>query len=201
MKVVNEFAACIGGLREIQITSMPVACVTVQLAGFDLFAALQRKPLKEEDICASETPRIEAAISESIDNLKELWERFWRAEPKMAEFEWDVHNPTFWFLPREEVMNCSEKALPRMQELRHEGKLVRKRINLVGAFNGDPSMEEVVFVSHRWEHPDRPDQKGVQLQAIREYLSTHPKVKYVWFECVHRPSMGASAHEHAPCSA
>ena len=187
LKIVNELAACVRGLGEIQIAYMPMAYVSLQLAGVDLFAALQRRPLKETDLCASKE-ELDAGVNGIFQELIELGNRFSRAEPKMAEFEWDVHNPTFWFLPREEVLSCSEKALPRMQELRRDNKLVKKRVNLIKAFMGDPSMEEVVFVSHRWEHPDRPDQKGVQLKAICEYLATHPKIKYVWFECVLCPA-------------
>ena len=45
-------------------------------------------------------------------------DKFWDAEPIIAEKQWDVHNPTLWFLPANEARSCKEKVLPRMQELR-----------------------------------------------------------------------------------
>ena len=36
----------------------------------------------------------------------------------------------------------------------------------------------------RWEDKAEPDGEGAQLRCIQEYLRTHPKVRYVWYECV-----------------
>ena len=44
------------------------------------------------------------------------------------------------------------------------------------------NIKDVLFVSHRWEEPGRPDVNGVQLQAIKEYLKEHPEIKWVWFD-------------------
>ena len=43
-------------------------------------------------------------------------------------------------------------------------------------------IKDILFVSHRWEEPGRPDVNGVQLQAIQEYLKTHPEIMWVWFD-------------------
>jgi hypothetical protein len=44
------------------------------------------------------------------------------------------------------------------------------------------NIKDVLFVSHRWEEPGRPDVNGMQLQAIKEYLKEHPDIKWVWFD-------------------
>ena len=44
------------------------------------------------------------------------------------------------------------------------------------------NIKDVLFVSHRWEEPGRPDVDGVQLEKIKEYLKEHPEIKWVWFD-------------------
>jgi len=43
-------------------------------------------------------------------------------------------------------------------------------------------IDDILFISHRWEEPGRPDVDGKQLQAIQEYLREHHKIKWVWFD-------------------
>jgi hypothetical protein len=43
-------------------------------------------------------------------------------------------------------------------------------------------INDILFISHRWEEPGRPDVDGKQLQAIQEYLREHPEIKWVWFD-------------------
>ena len=33
----------------------------------------------------------------------------------------------------------------------------------------------------RWEQPDEPDTKGLQLATLKRYLVDHPKVSFAWF--------------------
>jgi hypothetical protein len=43
-------------------------------------------------------------------------------------------------------------------------------------------IKDILFVSHRWEEPGRPDVNGVQLEAIKAYLEKHPEIEWVWFD-------------------
>ena len=43
-------------------------------------------------------------------------------------------------------------------------------------------IKDILFVSHRWEEPGRPDVDGEQLKAIQAYLEVHPEIKWVWFD-------------------
>ena len=37
------------------------------------------------------------------------------------------------------------------------------------------------MISHRWFKPSHPDDEGVQLRAIQDYLNKNRHVRYVWF--------------------
>jgi hypothetical protein len=72
--------------------------------------------------------------------------------------------------------------LPPMQELRKVGHLEKITIRLFDAFNGEGVINNILFVSHRWEEPCRPDFNGVQLEAIKAYLKRHHEIEWVWFD-------------------
>ena len=38
------------------------------------------------------------------------------------------------------------------------------------------------MISHRWGAPEHPDPQGVQMRALKEYLLSHPKVRWVWYD-------------------
>jgi hypothetical protein len=63
-------------------------------------------------------------------------------------------------------------------------KLAEEKAAAEKATNGIRTVQikNILFVSHRWEEFGRPDVNGVQLQAIQEYLITHPEIKWVWFD-------------------
>jgi hypothetical protein len=71
-----------------------------------------------------------------------------------------------------------------------EGEVAPKKPVEVGlaevglAANGNEMVQikNILFVSHRWEEPGRPDVDGVQLEAIQAYLEEHPEIKWVWFD-------------------
>eukprot|EP00900_Chrysochromulina_parva_P001916 jgi/Chrpa1/11725/Chrysochromulina_OHIO_Genome00021304-RA len=102
--------------------------------------------------------------------------------------EWDDDAPSFYFIPAEWVRSCSTRSLPRMQELREDGHLTKKKIPLASAFRepafrgGGGIMKNILFVSHRWEEKSQPDEKGEQLKAIKAYLDSHTDIKWVWFD-------------------
>jgi hypothetical protein len=77
-----------------------------------------------------------------------------------------------------------------MQALRDVGHLEKIHIPLSDAFNGmafsasidKKEIKDILFVSHRWEEPGRPDVDGVQLEAIKEFLQEHTEISWVWFD-------------------
>ncbi len=116
----------------------------------------------------------ERELQKAIDDLK---------NHENPEEKWEEHVPFFYFLSAEYVCEqCAEKSLPRMQTLRHAGKLKKMKIPLVDAFRGEGIIKKILFVSHRWEEPDQPDVNGVQLGAIQAFLKKHDEIEWVWFD-------------------
>jgi hypothetical protein len=128
------------------------------------------------------------AIALNFDMLKKiLAQKKAEQELKKAKEElkktWNEHAPFFYFLKAKYVREeCAEKSLPRMQTLRHAGKLKKMKIPLVDAFRGEGIIKNILFVSHRWEEPEQPDVYGEQLKAIDEYLDKHRDIEWVWFD-------------------
>eukprot|EP00900_Chrysochromulina_parva_P009808 jgi/Chrpa1/18829/Chrysochromulina_OHIO_Genome00026532-RA len=112
-------------------------------------------------------------LQKAIDDLKN--------HPSPEE-KWEEHAPFFHFLPRHVVLECKTQSLPNMQALRDVGLLEKKKIKLIDAFNGVGDINNILFVSHRWEEPGQPDVDGAQLKAIKAYLEAHPEIKWVWFD-------------------
>jgi hypothetical protein len=141
----------------------------------------------------------EGQEQKAIDELKTKMRQMKRNEKTgEMEREWSDAAPYFWFVPAQIVLECRTRSLPPMQKLRDVGHLEKKRIPLSDAFNqaagneaqgiafGDGidafKIKDILFVSHRWEEPGRPDVNGVQLEAIKAYLEKHPDIKWVWFD-------------------
>eukprot|EP00900_Chrysochromulina_parva_P014567 jgi/Chrpa1/23110/Chrysochromulina_OHIO_Genome00005157-RA len=119
----------------------------------------------------------------AIDELKTKMRQMKKNEKTgKMECEWSDEAPYFYFVPARVVLDCQTRSLPPMQELRDVGHLEKITIRLIDAFNGEGIIKEILFVSHRWEEPGRPDVNGVQLQAIKAYLEKHPDIKWVWFD-------------------
>eukprot|EP00900_Chrysochromulina_parva_P018416 jgi/Chrpa1/26576/Chrysochromulina_OHIO_Genome00013222-RA len=96
--------------------------------------------------------------------------------------EWSDEAPYFYFIPAQHVRDCKTRSLPYMQALHEVGHLDVIQIRLVDAFNREGVIKYILFVSHRWEEPGRPDVDGVQLEAIKAYLEKHPEIKWIWFD-------------------
>ena len=110
-----------------------------------------------------------------------------RAIKELRRQGWDDDAPSFYFLPAEFVRECRTKSLPRMQTLRDLGHLKKMKIPLASAFRAPAFhvggiMANILFVSHRWEVPSKPDLEGVQLAAIKAYLEVYPGIEWVWFD-------------------
>jgi hypothetical protein len=107
---------------------------------------------------------------------------------------WNPQKPVFYFLPRATVLGASSKQLGRMQELRDSLQLVKLAIDLNEAFQGKGLIENILFVSHRWEASSTPDETGAQLEALQAHLMAHPEIQYVWFDYSCMPQRSESAH-------
>ncbi|KOO30894.1 trafficking protein particle complex 8 [Chrysochromulina tobinii] len=82
--------------------------------------------------------------------------------------------------------------------LRNVGHLKKIRIPLGDAFHGVGIINHILFVSHRWEEPSRPDVDGVQLEAIKMYLEAHPDIKWVWFDYSSMPQSNYGIDDRTP---
>jgi hypothetical protein len=105
---------------------------------------------------------------------------------------WNSHKPTFYFSPRAAVLGATTTQLKRMQELRDSQQLVKMAVDLNEAFQGKGLIQNILFVSHRWEDAATPDETGAQLAALKAHLRAHPEVQYVWFDyaCMPQRSSG-----------
>jgi len=104
-----------------------------------------------------------------------------KAIDKLKE-DWSDEAPYFYFIPAQAVRDCKTRSLPPMQALRDVGHLKLIKISLVEAFSGLGVINSILFVSHRWEEPGRPDVNGVQLKAIQAFLEKHDEIEWVWFD-------------------
>jgi MYXO-CTERM domain-containing protein len=117
-----------------------------------------------------------------------------RKEAQKRPAWWNPHKPGFYFLPRAAVLGASSKQLGRMQELRDSLQLVKLAIDLNEAFQGKGLIENILFVSHRWEDSMTPDETGAQLAALQAHLRAHPEIHYIWFDYACMPQRSGSAH-------
>ena len=108
---------------------------------------------------------------------------------------WNSHKPTFYFLPRAAVLGATATQLKRMQELRDSKLLEKMAVDLNDAFQGTGLIQNILFVSHRWEDWATPDETGAQLAALQAHLRAHPDVQYIWFDyaCMPQRSSGCPA--------
>jgi hypothetical protein len=107
---------------------------------------------------------------------------------------WSPHKPTFYFLSRAAVLSATATQLKRMQELRDSKLLEKMAVDLNEAFQGKGLVQNVLFVSHRWEDSATPDETGAQLAALKAHLMAHPEVQYIWFDYACMPQRSESAH-------
>ena len=74
---------------------------------------------------------------------------------------WNSHKPTFYFLPRAAVLGATATQLKRMQELRDSKLLEKMAVDLNDAFQGTGLIQNILFVSHRWEDWATPDETAL----------------------------------------
>jgi hypothetical protein len=125
----------------------------------------------------------ESEEQKAIEELKKKMRQMKKNEKTgEMECEWSDEVPYFYFIPAQHVRDCKTRSLPYMQALRDSGHLETIQIRLVDAFNREGVIKYILFVSHRWEDPGRPDVDGVQLEAIQAYLQDHEDIKWIWFD-------------------
>ena len=78
---------------------------------------------------------------------------------------WNSHKPTFYFLPRAAVLGATATQLKRMQELRDSKLLEKMAVDLNDAFQGTGLIQNILFVSHRWEDWATPDETALHACA------------------------------------
>ena len=91
---------------------------------------------------------------------------------------------TFFVLSASFVLSYRDgETLPDFQALRraHPEALQALTCSEMKAYRGEYT-HKYLAISHRWEHQDQPDSKGVQAQAVKEYLRKHPEIEGVWYD-------------------
>ena len=133
-----------------------------------------------------------ACIFRLLDSARRTVDGILADPAEATKKAWDPHKPTFYFMPRAAVLSASAKQLRRMQETRDSFELVKLAVDLNEAFQGMGLIQNVLFVSHRWEDSATPDETGAQLAALKAHLRAHPEVQYVWFDyaCMPQRSSG-----------
>ena len=78
--------------------------------------------------------------------------------------------------------------------IEHPDGLVTRFLTLKGAVLGEYA-RDILAVSHRWEHPAKPDVLGTQAEALREHLEAHPEIMLVWYDYTCMPQGKRTAEE------
>ena len=121
-----------------------------------------------------------------IADAKQLWERANQAIQR-AEDELIVQQVCpFWFL-RAHVITAPGTKLWKMDPhqtllTEHPDWFELMDIDFVGA-SRKRYETKFCIVSHRWEKAEEPDPNGKQWAKIKEYLTEHKEIEYVWIEC------------------
>lgn len=90
---------------------------------------------------------------------------------------------SFWFVDAQALRRSTERTLPVFQTLLERGGyLSRRAVSMPDVLHGGLNSGEYLIISHRWERPEVPDLKGVQMYTIQQYLHDHPGVRWVWYD-------------------
>lgn len=93
----------------------------------------------------------------------------------------------FWFIPVHEVMRMpADRPLPRHQDCRDRGILVKRRMDIDGVFSGQFSCDTAA-VSHRWTKPEHFDPDCTKLRKLQEILKDFPSIQFLWIDWVCAP--------------
>jgi len=100
--------------------------------------------------------------------------------------KWFTASCNFSFILADKLRESSSETFPKLlplQEMLHKfpAWVVERRVSLEKACHGDYA-QDVLAVSHRWEDAGDCDPTGVQLAALRKFLNTSRRIKYVFFD-------------------
>uniref|UniRef100_A0A7S1ABL7 COR domain-containing protein n=1 Tax=Noctiluca scintillans TaxID=2966 RepID=A0A7S1ABL7_NOCSC len=108
--------------------------------------------------------------------------------------DWYTSSCTFSFIRAQELRESSTATFPRLltlqqMKIKFPGWLKEENIQMDKACRGGYK-ERILAVSHRWEDPDDCDPKGVQLDALREFLRNNLYITLVFFDfmCMYQGS-------------
>merc|ERR1719188_117725 len=110
-----------------------------------------------------------------------------------------LHACSFYFVLADAIRAADDiLKLPHFQELKRAKPdwFVKLEVSMATACEGS-MQEEFCAVSHRWETPDEPDSKGIQLREVKRFLLSHPCVKYLWYDHWCMPQGDRTAEEKA----
>jgi hypothetical protein len=93
----------------------------------------------------------------------------------------------FWFMPVDEFMRMPvDKPLPRHQELRDMGLLVKRTMTAEDVLSGR-FVADTAAVSHRWPVPEHFDPDCTKMAKLREVLTSNPSIKNLWVDWICAP--------------
>ena len=119
---------------------------------------------KAADKAAADKAAADKAAADKVAAEKRAADKA-AAEAEAAKETWNSHKPTFYFLPRAAVLGATAKQLKRMQELRDSKLLEKMAIDQNDAFQGKGLIQNILFVSHRWEDWATPDETALHARA------------------------------------
>ena len=90
---------------------------------------------------------------------------------------------SFWFVKADKIRDWHGAPPGSLQTLRKDRSdwLERQVIRFVDGYRGK-YRDRILVVSHRWETPEAPDDKGDQWAAIRKHVIEDTRIELVWFD-------------------
>jgi len=142
--------------------------------------------LCEEDILAA-NPTDKDVCLEVVEFLSKRVQRFYPAQPMLSGME-------FWFFPVDKFLQLpSNRPIPRHQELRDLGVLVKRQMNIEDVISG--KFMDSAAISHRWTTPEHPDPDCAKLRKLQEEL-TGSSIRYLWLDWTCAPQwMGGGRND------
>lgn len=131
------------------------------------------------DNCCQNAEAIQAAQTDP-----KLWCATVRKEldKHIAKLTQEEHSRDFWFIPRAYILAMPEdKMLPRHQELRQAGILVKRTVPWEHVVSGKLA-EDTAAASHRWFCHLHPDPDCVKLKKLKDVLRKNPRIKFIWLD-------------------
>ena len=80
---------------------------------------------------------------------------------------------TFWALDADFIRNFEGTKLPFFQQIQHAHPKALQKVTITwGEVVQGTHIQKILSLSHRWMEPGDPDPDGVQLKALKEFLSS-----------------------------